>query len=104
MITAVSDVSGKQVTRNSSFFKKVPVPSITDINSNDDLMDNDTIHDAVDLEEDETVSENDSELDALDHDSENEVEDSDQSPRRNLHRQRRRPAHLRDDIANLLEV
>ena len=43
-------------------------------------------------------------MDASDPESENEVEDRDQVPRRNPPRQRRRPAHLRDDITNLLNA
>ena len=102
MITAASDATGKEVTRNSLFFKKVPATT-EDRKIEDDLIDKVCDNSTQDLPDNsDPMSENEPNED--DYSSDDVENGNDQVPRRNPMRERRRPANLRDDIRNLLNT
>ena len=88
MITAQSSTAGTLITRNSSFFKKIP-RRLEEEPTDDEY---EVVDNAADNANDPIVS--------INNDNENEVF----VHRRNPPRERRRPAYLRDDIRNLLNT
>ena len=88
MITAQSSTAGTLITRNSSFFNKIP-RRLEEEPTDDEY---EVVDSAADNVNDPIVS--------INNDNENEVF----VHRRNPPRERRRPAYLRDDIRNLLNT
>ena len=101
MITAKSVKTGVTITRNSSFFKKIPSRKNEDtlhdeqdeisINGDRDsnVVQNEDVHDHVAINRNEGTT---------------DVENEQFEPRRNPPRERNRPSYLRDDIRNLLNT
>ena len=83
MITAKSNATHRYITRNSSFFKKIPSRN----EKKESVYISDTDNDIEDDTGNSTV---------------NEEVDRELMPRRNPTRQRNRPPYLQDDIRNLL--
>ena len=100
MITAKSVKTAITITRNSSFFKKIPSRrnegtshddqyEISNNGDGDNVVQNEDVHDDVAINRNEDTT---------------DVENGQFEPQRNLPRERNRPGYLRDDIRNLLNT
>ena len=98
MITAKSTKSSNHITRNSSFFKRIRAKSESE-SDDDDMFEDNAIESTVDVSSGDEPGAD--ELEVID--AENNSGEATQR-RMNPPRARRRPAYLRDDIDNLLQV
>ena len=102
MITAKSSIENRWITRNCSFFKRIP--SSLRNNTKSKQSDEYTIEGSNNTEEPDIEGTNeplDNEVEDLEVDqSEDEIEAI--QPRRNPPRERIRPPYLRDEIENLI--
>ena len=94
MITARSNNTQSTITRNSSFFKKIP-----NRNRNEFIVDNDSDDHETDYDSHDNETNDDENRDITEH-SEHQVT----VHRRNPPRERNRPLYLRDDIRNQLNL
>ena len=109
MITAVSDVTDKRITRNTPFFKKISpevrkddikkdtITNILNVEHLGGSINNGTVPHIIDIADVEDV-----ETENLNEEETENVAGNEVPPRRNPIRERRRPSHLRDDIEHLL--
>ena len=101
MITAISNTTRRSITRNSSFYKRIPSRK-----NAEGEYDNDS--DVADISDDYTEqSDGLNEInfdDEISQEGDNNDTTQQTIPRRNPARERNRPAYLQDDIQNLLDA
>ena len=115
MVTAKSTKENRWITRNSSFFKKIPDKRYTDSSTSSRIYEDYALDDTDEEIDDvssinEELNEMQNQIEIEEVAEENEIEVDRQAdeelelPRRNPPRERNRPQYLRDDIENLVDL